>query len=72
MPGEIREYYGTLYDNIMEIVRESEKNNAFYYESEELLSPVLLTALGKDPDEKFEDFNGGIDFYLKHYTPLLY
>ena len=67
MPGEIREYYGTLYDNIMEIVRESEKNNAFYYESEELLSPVLLTALGKDPDEKFEDFNGGIDFYLKHY-----
>ncbi len=67
MPGEIREYYGTLYDNIMEIVLESEKNNAFYYESEELLSPVLLTALGKDPDEKFEDFNGGIDFYLKHY-----
>ncbi len=67
MPGEIRKYYGTLYDNIMEIVREAEKNNAFYYESEELLSPVLLTALGKDPDEKFEDFNGGIDFYLKHY-----
>ncbi|EQB73866.1 MAG: hypothetical protein AMDU4_FER2C00039G0077 [Ferroplasma sp. Type II] len=67
MPGEIREYYGALYDNIMEIVRESEKNKAFYYESDELLSPVLLTALGKDPDEKFEDFNVGIDFYLKHY-----
>ena len=67
MPSEIKDQYQILYDSIMGIIGESSKNNAFYYEAEELLSPVLLTAINKEPDVKFEDFNEGIDFYLKHY-----
>ncbi|WP_337860740.1 ribosome rescue protein RqcH [Ferroplasma sp.] len=67
MPAEIKDKYELLYNNILEIINESSKNKAFYYESEELLSPVLLTATGKDPDKEFDDFNEGIDFYLKHY-----
>jgi predicted ribosome quality control (RQC) complex YloA/Tae2 family protein len=67
MPSEIKNEYELLYNNILEIINESSNNKSFYYESEELLSPVLLTATGKDPDKEFNDFNEGIDFYLKHY-----
>jgi predicted ribosome quality control (RQC) complex YloA/Tae2 family protein len=67
MPGEIKENYAELYERITEIIQESTKNKAFYYESEKLLSPVLLTAIDREPDKNFDDLNEGIDFYLKNY-----
>ena len=67
MPAEVSQDYDRLYDTIIEIMDESKKNKAYYYEEDELLSPVVLTALNKDPDSKFEDLNEGICYYIKHY-----
>jgi predicted ribosome quality control (RQC) complex YloA/Tae2 family protein len=67
MPLEVRDDYDRLYGTVMEIMDESKRNLAYYYEEDELLSPVVLTALNKDPDSKFEDLNDGICYYIKHY-----
>ena len=67
MPAEITQDYERLYETVMEIMDESKRNMAYYYEEDELLSPVVLTALNKDPDRKFEDLNEGICYYIKNY-----
>ncbi len=66
MPSEIKDKYNDVYNNIKLIMEESKKDKAYYYK-DDLLSPVILTNLKKDPDETFNDLNEGIVYYLKNY-----
>ncbi len=67
MPSEIKNSYNDIYNNIKLIMEESTKNKAYYYKDDDLLSPVILTNLKKDPDETFNDLNEGLIYYLNNY-----
>ncbi len=67
MPSEIGGDYNNIYDNIKLIMEEAKKNKAYYYRDDDLLSPIVLTNLKRDPDETFNDLNDGIVYYLKNY-----
>jgi predicted ribosome quality control (RQC) complex YloA/Tae2 family protein len=57
----------TILESIIGVVRESEKNRAFYYSDEEVVSPILLTHIQKKPDREFDDLSEGYRYYLDNY-----
>lgn len=52
---------------IQSLLEEARTGNAYYYEEEETVSPVILKALGKDPSKVFTDLNEGFSFYFTRY-----
>ncbi|MEM0155121.1 MAG: ribosome rescue protein RqcH [Thermoplasmataceae archaeon] len=52
---------------IDEVVQESEKSGAFYYDTEQIISPIKLYHLGKDPVRTFNDLSEGYRYYLDNY-----
>ncbi len=67
MPLEIQNNFKNIYDKIKSLMEESLKNRVYYYRDEELLSPVILTNLNKNPEQSFDDFNEGLVYYLNNY-----
>ncbi len=67
MPLEIEENFKNIHDKIISLMEESLMNKSYYYRDEELLSPVVLTNLNKNPEESFDDFNEGLIYYLNNY-----
>lgn len=56
-----------ILDKIGEVVRESERNSAFYYDVDQIISPVKLYHLGREPERTFEDLSEGYRYYLDNY-----
>ncbi|MEM0139317.1 MAG: ribosome rescue protein RqcH [Ferroplasma sp.] len=67
MPHEIEGSFLVLYSGIKELLVEAMENHAYYYQEEELLSPVILTHIKNEPEQKFDDINTGLEFYLNNY-----
>lgn len=49
------------------ILKESKSGNAYFYEDEEIMSPVILKVIQKDPTKVFTDLNEGFSFYFTKY-----
>jgi predicted ribosome quality control (RQC) complex YloA/Tae2 family protein len=49
------------------ILEESKSGNAYFYEDEETISPVILKVIQKDPTKVFTDLNEGFSFYFTKY-----
>ena len=56
-----------VYEEINVILKESLENRAYYYKDEEILSPIILKSLKRNPDDTFENFNDGMVSYLNNY-----
>jgi predicted ribosome quality control (RQC) complex YloA/Tae2 family protein len=50
-----------------EIADEAGAGRAYYYDEEQVLSPVTMRSLRKDPDRIFDDLGEGLSFYFAKY-----
>ena len=56
-----------LRKEIDDILSEALKNRSYYYQKEEILSPIELRHLGRPADKIFESFYEGLKYYLDNY-----
>ncbi|QRF74667.1 hypothetical protein Thermo_00155 [Thermoplasmatales archaeon] len=57
----------SILETIIGIVRESEHNRGFYYEEEQIISPIILNHITRQPDKEFQDLSEGYRYYLDNY-----
>lgn len=57
----------SILETIIGIVRESEHNKGFYYDEEQIISPVILNHIPRQPDKEFQDLSEGYRYYLDNY-----
>ncbi len=56
-------------DGIGVLLKETKENAAYYYEKENLLTPVKMLHLRETPDKQYGDFNQGLLEYVQDHYP---
>lgn len=66
---EAGEHIENIRDGIESLLKEAKDSPSYYYEAENLLSPVIMTHLREEPAKTYEDFNTGLLDYVQEYYP---
>lgn len=70
MPARDSEFnVSKIRDGISELLAESKVSQAFFYQEQNLLSPVKMSHLGEEPAKVYDDFNAGLLDYVQEYYP---
>ncbi len=56
-----------ILQSFSEITSEARTGRAYYYAEEEILSPMPMKSLGREPDRIFDDLGEGLAFYFEEY-----
>jgi predicted ribosome quality control (RQC) complex YloA/Tae2 family protein len=56
---------GQIDEKLNECLRETEDNKGYFYEEEQLVSPIRLTFLNREPDRIMEDFNDSLQMMME-------
>ncbi len=65
---EAGQHLGKIREGINELLKETGQNSAYYYEEENLLTPVKMLHLRENADKHYDDFNTGLlDYVQEHY-----
>lgn len=62
-------YVGKIRAGIKDLLRETVERKAYYFEEQNLLTPVKMLHLKEPADEVFEDFNAGLMNYVQEHYP---
>ena len=56
-----------LRNTIDEILNEAKRNRGYLHSDDDIISPIVLNHLRKEPDRIFETFSDGLDYYLQNF-----
>ena len=56
-----------LRNTIAEILNEAKRNRGYFHSDDDIISPIVLSHLQKEPDRVFETFSDGLDYYLQNF-----
>lgn len=66
---EALQHVPAIRECISSILSETGGNKAYYYEEQNLLTPVRMRHLKEEPDQSYEDFNTGLMDYVQSHYP---
>ncbi|AAT43810.1 ribosome rescue protein RqcH [Picrophilus oshimae] len=69
MPQDLKNDVNNIYSMLNDILNETKENKGYYYEPEQILSPVRMFHIREEPSRVFDDFNDGIVYQIKNTKP---
>ncbi len=66
MPQDLKDNINDMYSMVNTILNEALENKGYYYEPEQIVSPVKLFHIREEPNKIFDDFNDGIVYQIKN------